>query len=147
MATATLERTPVLPQSADAPALQALAAVLAADATPTTLKGPGKAPVPLPASVRDLLARVVHELVRGNAVTIVPVHAELTTQQAAELLNMSRPHLVKLLEAGAIPFHKTGTHRRVKITDALAYRDRQRTSQRAALDELAREAQELGLYQ
>jgi excisionase family DNA binding protein len=111
------------------------------------LTGPEGEELCLPASVYTLLARVVHELARGNAVRVVPVSAELTTQQAADLLNVSRPFLVKLLESGEIPFHHVGTHRRVRFDDVMAYRHRRSRARRAALAEMAREAQEMGLYE
>jgi len=78
-------------------------------------------------------------------VTVLPVHTELTTQKAAELLRVSRPHLIKLLEEGEISFRKVGTHRRVALEDVLEFdrKDRERRVQIA--DELSREAQELGL--
>ena len=101
----------------------------------------------MPPSVYALLTRVVHELARGNAVTVVPIHAELTTQQAADLLNVSRPFLVKLLEAREIPFHRAGTHRRIRLDDLMAYRERRSRGRRTALAEMAREAQEMGLYE
>jgi excisionase family DNA binding protein len=145
---AVLEKEPVLPSAAEEPLLRDLEHLLTEDNfSGTVLVGPDQQQRRLPRSVAQVLARVVQELARGNAVTVVPVHAELTTQQAADLLNVSRPFLVKLLEAGEIPFHRAGTHRRVKAADLLAYRDRQHVTWRAALDELAREAQAMGLYE
>jgi excisionase family DNA binding protein len=108
---------------------------------------PGAAGVALPPTLRALLAQMVNELSRGNAVRVVPVHSELTTQEAADLLNVSRPFLVKLLESGEIPFHRVGTHRRVRLQDALAYRRERGLRRRAALAEMARDAQEMGLYE
>jgi excisionase family DNA binding protein len=100
----------------------------------------------LPATLIPLLARVVRELVRGNAITIVPVHAELTTFEAAELLNVSRPYLVRLLDQGKIPYRKVGTHRRILAADLLKFKEGYRAKQRWALAAMAREAQEMGLY-
>jgi excisionase family DNA binding protein len=81
----------------------------------------------------------------GNAVTIVPVHAELTTQQAAELLNVSRPFMVKLLEEGRMPFRLVGTRRRVRFEDLARFRQRDDEERSKVMDELTAEAQRLGL--
>jgi len=105
----------------------------------------GRVEVALPLAALKILTDVLAELANGNAVTVVPHHAELTTQQAADLLNVSRPHLVQQLEKGEIPFHKVGTHRRIRMGDLMAYRRRTQESSLAALQELADQAQELGL--
>lgn len=99
----------------------------------------------LPKSVARLLTHILTEMAEGNAVTLIPIHAEMTTQEAADFLNVSRPHLVGLLEKGAIPFHKVGTHRRVRFHDIQAYKDRLHGDRSQALDELARASQELGM--
>ncbi|WP_144110429.1 excisionase family DNA-binding protein [Paraburkholderia sp. BCC1886] len=101
--------------------------------------------VELPTSVVRLIVDVLAEIGQGNAVSIIPIHAELTTQEAADLLNVSRPHFVKLLEKKAIPFRKVNTHRRVRYEDVIAYKDRIDTERRKALDELAALSQEMGL--
>lgn len=99
----------------------------------------------LPRSAARLLLEILELMARGNAVSLVPIRAELTTQQAADLLNVSRPHLVELLEKGAIPFRKVGAHRRVRADDVFRYRQEIERKRRKALDELAAHDQELGL--
>lgn len=101
--------------------------------------------VRLPTSALRLLLEVLTEIGQGNAVSIIPIHAELTTQEAADLLNVSRPFLVQLLEKGDIPFHKIGTHRRVRYQDVMAYKTQIDTERRQVLEELAAEAQELDM--
>lgn len=102
--------------------------------------------IALPASVVRLLHEIVHHLSKDRAVSIVPVRKELTTQQAADLLNVSRPHLITLLERGAIPYTRPGKHRRLKLGDVLAYKRWREAEEGEVLDELARLSQDLGLY-
>ncbi|GAP37792.1 helix-turn-helix domain-containing protein [Piscinibacter sakaiensis] len=99
--------------------------------------------VELPTTALRLLVDILAELADGNAVKVVPIHAELTTQEAADLLNVSRPHLVKLLEDGVLPFHKTGKHRRVLFADLMRYRGEREEASHAAMAALSRQAQDL----
>lgn len=99
----------------------------------------------LPTSALRLLVDILGELAIGNAVKVVPIHAELTSQEAADLLNVSRPHLVKMLEEGAIPFTKTGRHRRIRFSDLMAFKQHRDEESQEAMEALAQQAQELGM--
>jgi excisionase family DNA binding protein len=99
--------------------------------------------VELPTSALRLLSDILAALAQGNAVKVVPIHAELTTQEAADLLNVSRPHMIKLLESGEISYHKTGKHRRVRFADLMEYKTRRDTASEQAMMLLAEQAQAL----
>ncbi len=101
--------------------------------------------VSIPLSAFHLLTDILTEMAKGNAISLIPVHAELTTQQAADLLNVSRPYLIELLEKGTIPFRKVGTHRRVLFQDVMAYKQKTDRERLKALEELSALDQELGL--
>jgi excisionase family DNA binding protein len=103
-------------------------------------------PLVLPAAAVRLLGAVLTELAKGNAVTLMPHHAELTTQEAADLLNVSRPFLIGLLENNQLPHHKVGTHRRVRFSDLMTYKRRRDSESESALRELAALSQEMKLY-
>ncbi|MGH3089238.1 MAG: excisionase family DNA-binding protein [Rubrobacteraceae bacterium] len=101
---------------------------------------------PLPRSVRGILEKAVREMASGKSVRVLAVESEISTQQAADLLNVSRPHLVKLLERGEIPCRKVGSHRRVVLEDLAAYKEKRDRDRIGALDEITRVSDDLGLY-
>lgn len=99
----------------------------------------------LPPKVLRLFADLLGSLAQGKAVSVIPKELDITTQEAAMFLNVSRPYFVRLLEEGKIPFHKVGTHRRVRFEDVVQYREARRKRSQEALQELTDQAQELGL--
>lgn len=100
----------------------------------------------LPETIVFLLGEMAHALARGEAVSIVPDHKELTTQEAADFLNVSRQYFVRLLDKGALPHHRVGSHRRVTFGDLLRYRRKRDAERATALDELDQLSQEMGMY-
>ena len=142
---------PTLPSEAEAILAKETSLVLASRAQTTAplqlrlLDDPSARIVKLPASAVRMLVHILDEMARGNAVTLIPVHAELTTQEAADMLNISRPSLIQLLDEGKIEYRRVGTHRRVPFEALLAYKRRADAERRAVLAELAAYDQELGL--
>ncbi len=149
MAQGTL--APTLPSEAEAIIARESSRVLAShaqNAEPLRLRmvdGPGRQTVKIPASAVQMLIHILEEMARGNAVTLIPVRTELTTQEAADMLNISRPSLIQLLDEGKIEFRRVGTHRRVRFEGLMAYKRRADADRRAALAELAAYDQEIGL--
>ncbi len=141
--TAVLESQTVLPPAKDAPELASLATALEGPAA--ALVGPDGTETPLPREVYQVLKNVVDAMSQGLAITVAPHNTQVTTQEAADLLGVSRPTLVRLLEAGEIPFELRGRHRRVMLADVVAYQQRARAQRRATLDEMTRAAAEDGI--
>ena len=140
-----------LPSEAEAILAKETSRVLAArvqTADPLQLRmldDPTAGTVKLPATAVRMLIHILEEMARGNAMTLIPVHAELTTQQAAGMLNISRPSLIQLLDEGKIEYRRVGTHRRVRFEALMAHKRRADAERRAVLAELAAYDQELGL--
>lgn len=99
----------------------------------------------IPSTAFRLLVNILEQMAQGHAVALTPVPVELTTQQAADLLHVSRPYLVRLLDSGKVPHRKVGTHRRVLYTDVINYKQRIDEQRRTTLDALAAQAQELNM--
>lgn len=145
------KRRPVVPTQSESliarEALPRLETVAEAgvDIRVRVLDGPADVVVPLPAVVVKLIVSVLTAMADGKPVSVIPSEAELTTQQAADMLNVSHPHLVKLLNEKQIPYGRAGTHRRVKVAEILAYKQRSLADSRAAMDEMVAASQDLGL--
>ncbi|TAM63853.1 MAG: DNA-binding protein [Rhodanobacter sp.] len=105
----------------------------------------GDGDIEVPVTALRMLVDILANMAEGNAMSLVPIHAELTTQQAADFLNVSRPYLIGLVERSELPCHKVGTHRRVYFRDLMAYREKRATQSHAALDAMAEQAQKLHL--
>ena len=128
-------------------ALRALAPLLRDHPATVNIRPEGKpdeATVTVPLEAFELFVDLLAEMAKGNAVTLLPIHAEVTTQEAAEMLNVSRPFLIKLLEEKRLPFRMVGTHRRIRLTDLLEYKKADDERRRKAIDELAAEGENLG---
>jgi excisionase family DNA binding protein len=146
-----LERAPVRPAELELPAIGEIASLMMRmdreePVQRPALVGPHNERIALPDSVYRILREVVEHLRRGESVSILCADEELTTQQAADLLNVSRPYLVRLLDGGEIPSHRVGTHRRVRREDLERYRLMRDQKRRANLRAMVREAEEQGLY-
>jgi excisionase family DNA binding protein len=146
-----LEQEATAPAESERPALDKIenvlkAALKARERHIPKLVGPHGEEIELPESVFNVLSKLVHHMAHGRAVMVVPVNKELTTQEAADILNVSRPFLVKLLEQDEIPFTKIGTHRRIRFIDLMAYKKRRDTERRQGLSRLTQMSQEMGLY-
>ncbi len=102
--------------------------------------------IKIPLKALKLLAQILEATAEGKSISIVPLAAEMTTQAAADLIGCSRPHFVKLLEEGAIPYTKVGKHRRVKVEDVMSYKKAMKEKQERLLIEMMQADEEAGLY-
>ena len=121
--------------------------VLEGEKIPTRLVTEAGEEVSLPKEVDQLLRYSVAKMASGQGIQLLSQSQQLTTQEAAEILNVSRPYLIKLLEEGEIPYTKVGTHRRVNLEDLLKYKEKRDHQRRQILDELIVMTSEAGLYQ
>lgn len=129
----------------DVEALLDLARFIEHHDEPGLLLGPDGEQVPLPAEVYRVLVEVVEAMREGKAITVLPQMQRLTTQEAADFLGISRPTFVKLLEGGEIPFEQPGRHRRILLSDLLAFQQRRQIERRAALNRMTEDASEAGI--
>lgn len=151
MSTETVERDPIMASEGEVDAIRRLGQALAQPAerdgqmTPQLVTTNGET-LNVPPSVYRALRQMLPVMARGDAVAVVPLHKEMTTQEAADFLNISRPSVVKLLEEGIIPHTKVGTHRRVRFSDVLAYKQRRSEQVKEFLDHMLAIAQENNAY-
>lgn len=148
---ALLERGPFTAREEEKPALKCIKTVLenvitSGEAPPPRLVSADGSEVELPPTAYQLLRLLAYYLERDLAVSVVPIRKELTSQEAADILNVSRPYLVKLLDEGIIPSIKVGTHRRVRFNDLMEYRRHRDSERHKALTELTQLSQEMGLF-
>lgn len=131
-------RQPILPSEMEMSQAQTSLKLLKQDRGNThfAIGSPSGLKVPLSEAAFDLLLNVLTEMSRGNAVLVVPINAELTTQEAADLLSISRPYLIKLLDQQKIPFLKVGRHRRILFKDLMQYRKESKRAKFKAMNEL-----------
>lgn len=141
-----LELEPITANESERPALNKIKGVLNDNSRVPKLVGPDGDFIELPRSVFQVLQQIVYHMMRGRAIFIVPGNKELTTQEAANILNVSRPYLVKLLEQKKIPFVKVGSHRRIRFSDLMNYKKLRDAERMRGINEIAQMSQDLGLY-
>jgi excisionase family DNA binding protein len=155
MPTATLPREIVPVRDDDPTTIQQFNQLLLFEAGPRARGTPAPArpklvgrdgEMPLPESIYQLLCDIAPRLMRGETVFLIPEHAALTTQQAADILGMSRPYLKRLLDKEEIPYFRVGTHRRLRFADVMAYMERRTEERQRQMDELLAISDEMGAY-
>lgn len=109
------------------------------------IKVDGQKVIQVPSSVVKMLFTILTQMAAGNAITIIPIHAELTTQEAANLLNVSRPYLITLLEEGKVPYRKVGTRRKILFEDLMNYKNKDDEYRLQTLNKLTKDAQDLDM--
>lgn len=137
----------VISPQIEAQSIKELERILSVKDFQAKLVGANGEKITIPEPIYQVLLQVVHAMASGKAISIIPQQQELTTQQAAEFLNVSRPYLIKLLEQGEIPHIKVGSHRRVRFDDLMKYKQQRDTERSKFLDQLIAESQEMGFYE
>lgn len=137
----------VISPQLEAESIKELERILSVKGFQAKLVGANGEQIIIPDSIYQVLLQVVQAMASGKAISIIPQEQELTTQQAAEFLNVSRPYLIKLLEQGEIPHIKVGSHRRVRFDDLMKYKQQRDTERSKFLDQLIAESQEMGFYE
>lgn len=137
----------VMAQKQEANSIRQLEHILSLQGSSAKLVGVNGEAITIPESVYQVLRQVVHAMALGQAISIAPQEHEMTTQQAADILNVSRPYLIKLLEQEAIPYIKVGSHRRIRYQDLITYKQQRDTKHSNCLDELIQESQDMGFYE
>jgi len=149
MTTTALKTPPEIPSKeiieAAGETSRELATILPSLDTDVYIRKEGEGHIKIPSFAMRLLLDILEQMAKGNAVSIVPVHAELTTQQAADILNVSRPYFVKLLDEGKLEHTKVGRHRRIRYDEIMRYKDEVTRDRMEALDELTQQGQELDM--
>lgn len=140
------ERSPISADENERPVLRKIDRILEDSNGGPMLVGADGEQIALPPSLFQLLKRVVSHLSRGQAVTIIPINKEVTTQEAADILNVSRPYLVKMLEEEKLPYVTVGAHRRIPLQPLLEYKKRRDEERLEAIREMAQLSQDLGMY-
>lgn len=141
-----MESDVIRPSTDELTQLRKVEELLSKDSNSARLIGPDGKELVLPVPVYETLRQAVHLLAEGNAISIVPKAHELSTQAAAEILNVSRPFVVQLLEKKEIPFHLVGSHRRIQFSDLIHYKKNRDQGRRKALKKIAALSEEAGLY-
>lgn len=137
---------PVFARDQEAPTIRLLERVLEPETAEAKLVASSGEEIAIPESVYQAFRQIIHLMASGQAAYVVPLHRELTTQEAADILNVSRPFLVKLLEQGEIPFIMVGSHRRIRFKDLIDYKRGRDARRREALSELTQFSQDEGYY-
>lgn len=138
---------PITSPEAEKQSIQELERILKDEDLPAKLVTTSGEQIVIPESVYQVLRTVVHAMASGNVINVITQKPEMTTQQAADYLNVSRPYLIKLLEQGDIPYFHVGSHRRVHFEDLKKYKQHRDTERSKFLDELIAQSQEMGLYE
>ncbi|WP_334861327.1 helix-turn-helix domain-containing protein [Nostoc sp.] len=137
----------VISPQLEAESIKELERILSVKDFQAKLVGANGEKINIPEPIYRVLLQVVHAMASGKAISIIPQQQELTTQQAAEYLNVSRPYLIKLLEQGEIPHIKVGSHRRVRFDDLMNYKQQRDVKRDQLLTELTQISQEAGFYE